>query len=121
MPGVPPGRERQAWTSIALALLAAFTVVEVPVALGGPARPLDYSRFLRLGEQGRVERAAISRDQVTGTYGDRGEEVLFVTTRPPETDDRELVPLLRRKGVSACRSSRRPSTASRWGSSAGRG
>ncbi len=52
LPGVPPGRECQAWTSIAfVAVLAAFTVVQVLLALGDPARPLDYSRFLRLVEQ----------------------------------------------------------------------
>jgi cell division protease FtsH len=100
LPGVPPGRERQAWTSaIFLALLTGFAVVQILLAVGGASREIDYSRFLQLAEQGRVVRVAISSEQMTGVYREGRKQVPFVTTRPPEADDRELVPLLRREGV----------------------
>lgn len=81
------------------ALLGLFLALNLLVLVDGPLRPVEYSRFLELVEQGRVERVAISTDQVTGFYRERSDRVAFVTTRPPETDDRQLVPLLRREGV----------------------
>ncbi len=98
--GVPPGRERQAWASLVFgALLGFFLMFNLVVAVDGPVRPLEYSRFLELVERGRVERAAIGPEHVTGVYREGAERVRFATTRPPEADDRELVPLLRREGV----------------------
>ena len=99
-PNVPAGRERQAWASLAFsALLALFLTLNLMVLVDGPVRPLEYSRFLELVERGRVERAAIGAEQVSGIYREGAERVPFVTTRPPAADDRQLVPLLRREGV----------------------
>ena len=97
---MPPGRERQAWASFGFtALVAALIALNVLVGLAGRSEPVPYSRFLALAEQGRVERVAISEDDVAGVYRDGSEEQAFTATRPPEADERELVPLLRRQGV----------------------
>ena len=99
-PGVPPGRERQAWASVIFGvLLGLFVMLNLMLAVEGPVRPLEYSRFLELVEEGQVERAAIGAERITGVYRERNERVHFVTTRPPEAEDRQLVPLLREEGV----------------------
>ena len=98
--GSDPGRGRQAWASaVFAAVLSFFLAMNLVVLVEPPVRPLEYSRFLALVEDGRVERATIATERVTGVYRDGSERVPFVTTRPPEADDRQLVPLLRREGV----------------------
>jgi cell division protease FtsH len=92
--------DRRRWRfTLGYVLLGALVLYLLQIALVPQPQEIDYSRFLSLVEQGRVERAAISETEITGEL--RGEEGPgFVTTRPPGVDEQELLGLLQDHGVS---------------------
>ena len=93
------GGDRRRWRfTLGYVLLGALVLYLLQIALVPQPQELDYSRFLALVEQERVERAAISETEITGEL--RGEEGPgFVTTRPPGVDEQELLGLLQDHGV----------------------
>jgi cell division protease FtsH len=93
------GGDRRRWRfTLGYVLLGALVLYLLQIALVPQPQELDYSRFLSLVEEGRVERVAISETEVAGEL--RGEEGPgFVTTRPPGVDEQELLSLLQEQDV----------------------
>ncbi len=93
------GGDSRRWRfTLGYVLLGAVLLLVIQSALVPQPEEIEYSRFLNLVEQGRVEEVAISETQVTGQLqGDQGPG--FVTTRVPGIEDQELQALLRENGV----------------------
>ena len=93
------GRDGRRWRfTLGYVLLGAVLLLVIQSALVPQPEEIEYSRFLNLVEQGRVEEVAISETQVTGQLqGDEGPG--FVTTRVPGIEDQDLQTLLRENGV----------------------
>jgi cell division protease FtsH len=93
------GGDRRRWRfTLGYVLLGVLLLFVVQSALVPQPAEIEYSRFLDMVEQGRVEEVAISETQITGQ--ERGEEGPgFVTTRVPGVEDQELQTLLRENGV----------------------
>ncbi|MFN6962324.1 MAG: ATP-dependent zinc metalloprotease FtsH [Pyrinomonadaceae bacterium] len=70
---------------------------------GSPStRVVSYSEFLNQVREGRVERAQIGTDEVRGVIRRESENAapeVIRAIRPPQTDDPELIKLLREKNV----------------------
>jgi cell division protease FtsH len=99
-PSSNPQRQRRALVTLAfVGLLAVLTMVNLIAAVGPGREAIPYSRFLTLVDQGRVQRVGISPTDVVGVYRAGGTDKLFVATRPPQVDDRTLVPLLEGRNV----------------------
>ena len=93
------GGDGRRWRfTLGYVLLGAVLLLVIQSALVPQPEEIEYSRFLNLVEQGRVEEVAISETQVTGQLqGDEGPG--FVTTRVPGIEDQDLQALLRENGV----------------------
>ena len=93
------GGDRRRWRfTLGYILLGAVLLFLVQSALVPQPEEIEYSGFLTLVEQGRVEEVAISETQVTGQL--RGEEGPgFVATRVPGVEDQELQTLLQENDV----------------------
>jgi cell division protease FtsH len=93
------GGDSRRWRfTLGYVLLGAVLLLVIQSALVPQPEEIEYSRFLNLVEQGRVEEVAISETQVTGQLqGDQGPG--FVTTRVPGIEDQELQALLRENEV----------------------
>ena len=93
------GGDGRRWRfTLGYVLLGAILLLVIQSALVPQPEEIEYSRFLNLVEQGRVEEVAISETQVTGQL--QGEEGPgFVTTRVPGIEDQDLQALLRENGV----------------------
>jgi cell division protease FtsH len=86
-------------TIVFVTLVVALTLLNLLAAAGPSKAVIPYSQFLNLVDQGRVKTAEVASTDVSGVYQSSAGAQLFVTTRPPLTDDTTLVPLLERKGV----------------------
>jgi cell division protease FtsH len=93
------GGDRRRWRfTLGYILLGVILLFVVQSALVPQPDEIEYSRFLSLVEQGRVEEVAISETQVTGQLrGDDGPG--FVATRVPGVEDQDLQTLLQEHGV----------------------
>jgi cell division protease FtsH len=99
-PPSPPRRERRTVLTVAfIGLLAGLTLVNMLAVIGPGREAIPYSRFLALVDQGRVENVAISPTELVGLYRSGRHDKPFVATRPPQADDRSLIPLLERRHV----------------------
>ncbi len=93
------GGDRRRWRfTLGYVLLGALVLYLLQIALVPQPQELDYSRFLSLVEEGRVERVAISETEVAGELRDE-QGPGFVTTRPPGVDEQELLSLLQEQDV----------------------
>ena len=82
------------WTAALFAtLVLVFLAAELwlPFLLVRGPQPITYSRFLDLVQAGKVERVAISAQEVDGDYRGPHGTVAFVATRPPGVDDQTLI------------------------------
>ncbi len=97
--GTGGGDGRRRWRfTLGYILLGVILLFVVQSALVPQPEEIEYSTFLNLVEQGRVEEVAISETRVTGRErGDQGPG--FVATRVPGVEDAELQTLLRENGV----------------------
>ena len=97
--GTGGGDGRRRWRfTLGYILLGVILLFVVQSALVPQPEEIEYSTFLNLVEQGRVEEVAISETRVTGRErGDQGPG--FVATRVPGVEDAELQTVLRENGV----------------------
>ncbi|MGZ6638352.1 MAG: ATP-dependent zinc metalloprotease FtsH [Solirubrobacteraceae bacterium] len=87
-------RKRDRIVAVLVALFFALLVAgefSLPFLLSRSPTPIAYSRFLDLVKAGKVQRVAISAQQVGGEYWIRRGTVSFVATRPPGVDDQALI------------------------------
>ncbi|HZA60291.1 MAG TPA: ATP-dependent zinc metalloprotease FtsH [Actinomycetota bacterium] len=97
--GGAEGGPRRWRLSIGYILLGVLVLWFIQSLLVPSPKEIEYSRFLRLVEQGRVSRALISEGSVTGKYQADGQTVDFTATRPPGGQGEQLEELLREHDV----------------------
>ncbi|HJV05248.1 MAG TPA: ATP-dependent metallopeptidase FtsH/Yme1/Tma family protein, partial [Actinomycetota bacterium] len=90
------GNNRRWRFSLVYVLLGILVIYFLQTALVPGPEPIEYSRFVRLVEQGQVESVTISATTIQGELGN-GER--FTTAYLIEVQDRELIPLLERHNV----------------------
>ncbi|MGZ6565309.1 MAG: ATP-dependent metallopeptidase FtsH/Yme1/Tma family protein, partial [Solirubrobacteraceae bacterium] len=94
-------RNRNRAVTLFGALFLLFLAAEfwLPFLLMRGPQPIAYSRFLDLVQAGKVERVAISAQEVDGDYRGRRGTVAFVATRPAGVDDQALIHELQARHV----------------------
>jgi cell division protease FtsH len=90
------GGNRRWRFSLAYVLLGILVVYLLQTALVPGPRPIDYSQFLRLVDQGQVKSVSISATTIEGTLRDGSS---FTTDHLIDVEDPELIPTLRRNNV----------------------
>jgi cell division protease FtsH len=90
------GGNRRWRFSLVYILLGILVVYLLQTALVPGPRPIDYSQFLQLVDQGQVKSVSISATTIEGTLRDGSR---FTTDHLIDVEDPELIPTLRRNNV----------------------
>ncbi|MCC6524493.1 MAG: ATP-dependent zinc metalloprotease FtsH [Polyangiaceae bacterium] len=104
-PPQPPGRRRLRWFEwlLPLVLIGGLVVQQLMGRLGGPEGTQSYSEVVAAVERGEVERVVLREKDLVAELGNAqtvdGRSVTRLRAELPALEDRELLPLLKQKGV----------------------
>jgi cell division protease FtsH len=78
------GKNILLWVAVGLVMMSVFNMFGAP---SGQNKPMSYSAFIERVDQGMVDKAVITDDQITGTYRDlSGETKTFSVLTPRDPD-----------------------------------
>jgi len=93
------GKKRRVWLYVVYGLIAVAIILSIQFANPFQASEISYSEFLARLNAGEVTMVTITDTRIEGTSQNDQGESSFVTSRIPNTDDKELSDLLTEKGV----------------------
>jgi len=78
------GKNILLWVAVGLVMMSVFNMFGAP---SGQSKPMTYSAFIERVDQGMVDKAVITNDEISGTYRDlSGETKTFTVLTPRDPD-----------------------------------